>query len=141
MREAADLTSAIEGGRAYASFRAVFADEIGVQFVGTTRDELVTVFEGLHAPMFDLVRFAEQVLLERISRVLIQRPSRRTEPSESRSVSSWRLAHLRALRAEGTGAVLGKASAGKLARRSASLGQWPTPLNRLALSHRPTSAC
>jgi hypothetical protein len=64
MRDASNLESSIEGGREWASFRARFADEIAVQFVGASESETRELLDGLQAPMFSLVEFGEAVLLQ-----------------------------------------------------------------------------
>lgn len=64
MNDAADIRSSIAGGEDYASFRALFADEIALQFLA--RDEKER--EQLREPMFELVQFTEQVLVEHLKR-------------------------------------------------------------------------
>jgi hypothetical protein len=68
MRAAADVCSSIEMGEDYASFRAVFADEIGVKFVAETDDAAEEILEQLREPVFELVRFAEAALLAQLKR-------------------------------------------------------------------------
>lgn len=63
LAEAADITSTIEGGDDYASFRACYADEVAVQLVAPEQEELEHLLEELRGPMFELVEFAEAVLL------------------------------------------------------------------------------
>jgi hypothetical protein len=69
MREAADLMSSMESGEEWASFRARFADDIAVQFLGTSEDELSDLFSQLQEPMFSLVELGQAVILEHLKRV------------------------------------------------------------------------
>jgi hypothetical protein len=63
MREAKQSVGWIEGGDAYATFRAAFADEIALQFLATTDEETEGVMDALHGPVFELVELTEAVLL------------------------------------------------------------------------------
>jgi hypothetical protein len=67
MREAADHDGWIEGGEDYASFRASFADDIALQFLSTDNNETVELMEELRGPVFELVQFAEAVLLAHLT--------------------------------------------------------------------------
>lgn len=69
LREAKDLTGWIEGGEDYASFRAAFADEVALQFLAESDEAIEEVMEALREPVFELVQFAEAVLLEQLKRV------------------------------------------------------------------------
>ena len=83
MDAAADLRSSIAAGDDYASFRALFADEIALQFIARESAETDQLLGQLQTPMFDLVHFTEHVLLEHLKRcppevttVIDQRPRR-----------------------------------------------------------------
>lgn len=60
MNDAADIRSSIAGGEDYASFRALFADEIALQFLARDEKETEQLMEQLQEPMFELVQFTEQ---------------------------------------------------------------------------------
>jgi hypothetical protein len=68
LEKAAELDGWIEGGQEYASFRASFADEVSLQFLGEEQDALEAVMMALREPVFELVVFAEAVLLEQLKR-------------------------------------------------------------------------
>jgi hypothetical protein len=68
MNTAANIRSSIAGGEDYASFRALFADEIALQFLTGDEQETEQLMEQLQQPMFDLVQLAERVLLEHLKR-------------------------------------------------------------------------
>lgn len=63
MAAAAEMRSSIAGGEDYASFRALFADEIALQFIARESAETARLLEELQKPMFELVHFTEHVLL------------------------------------------------------------------------------
>lgn len=69
MREVADADGWIEGGSDYASFRATFADEVALQFLSTSDQENQEIMEELRGPVFELVEFAEAVLLAHLKTV------------------------------------------------------------------------
>lgn len=69
MREAAALPGWIEGGEDYASFRATFADEVALQFLSDSNEESKEMMEDLKQPVFELVEFAEAVLLAHLKSV------------------------------------------------------------------------
>jgi hypothetical protein len=69
MREAKELPGWIEGGEDYASFRFSFADEVAVQFLTEGDEATREVMEDLRENVFELVRFAEAVLLEHLKTV------------------------------------------------------------------------
>jgi hypothetical protein len=66
---AKDLEGWIEGGEIYASFRASFADEVALQFLTSDDETTKEVMEELRGPVFELMEFAEAVLLEQLKRV------------------------------------------------------------------------
>jgi hypothetical protein len=68
MREARDLDGWIEGGHDYASFRAVFADEIALQFLAENKEAMSEIAAELSAAVFELVEFAESALLVQLKR-------------------------------------------------------------------------
>jgi hypothetical protein len=68
MNDAAEIRSSISGGKDYASFRALFADEIALQFLASDEQETEQLMEQLRQPMLDLVQLAERVLLEHLKR-------------------------------------------------------------------------
>jgi hypothetical protein len=68
LEEAKDLEGWIEGGEDYASFRATFADEVALQFLAKSEAEMRDVIEQLRDPVFELVEFAEAVLLAHLKR-------------------------------------------------------------------------
>jgi DNA-binding XRE family transcriptional regulator len=83
MREVVDLPSWIEGGEDYASFRATFADEIALQFLSDSNEENEEIMEDLRQPVFELVEFAEAVLLAHL----------KTVPKDKTTI--WKKAELR----------------------------------------------
>ncbi|ADB49109.1 hypothetical protein Cwoe_0675 [Conexibacter woesei DSM 14684] len=86
MRGAQGIDSSIEGGKDYASFRALFADEIATQFLTRDDTELRAIFEQLREPVFDVVRFTELALLAHLSdeRAAIAPPTRRSASTPAR---------------------------------------------------------
>jgi hypothetical protein len=86
LREGEDLDGWIESGEEYASFRAVFADDVAVQFLAESEEATEDLMKSLRGPVFELVEFAEAVLLEQLSRntaFLMNAPLRRRAPSAS----------------------------------------------------------
>jgi len=69
MREVAEADGWIEGGDDYASFRVTFADEVALQFLSTSNQENQEIMEELRGPVFELVEFAEAVLLAHLKTV------------------------------------------------------------------------
>jgi hypothetical protein len=69
MREARNLDGWIEGGDDYASFWAVFADEVALQFLADSEEATSEVARELEGPVFELVEFAEAALLAQLKRV------------------------------------------------------------------------
>jgi hypothetical protein len=69
MREVAEADGWIEGGDDYASFRATFADEVALQFLSTSNQENQEIMEELRGPVFELVEFAEAVLLAHLKTI------------------------------------------------------------------------
>ena len=68
LRAARDLVGWIESGEDYASFRAVFADDVAVQLLAESNEATEEIMETLREPVFELVEFAEAVLLEQLKR-------------------------------------------------------------------------
>jgi hypothetical protein len=69
LREAKDLDGWIEGGEEYATFRAPFADEVAAQFLGESEEDTAELMGSLEEPVFELVEFANDVLLAQLTRV------------------------------------------------------------------------
>lgn len=68
LAHAKDLDGWIEGGQDYASFRASFADEVAVQFLAENEAETRELKGQLKDPVFQLVEFAQAVLLAQLKR-------------------------------------------------------------------------
>lgn len=68
LAHAKDLDGWIEGGQDYASFRASFADEVAVQFLAENEAEIRELMGQLKDPVFQLVEFAQAVLLAQLKR-------------------------------------------------------------------------
>lgn len=71
--EAKDIDGWIEGGDDYASFRAVFADEVALQFLAETEEATRDLMSKLGGPVFELVQFAEAVLLTQLKRADVRK--------------------------------------------------------------------
>lgn len=69
LREAKDLDGWIEGGEEYATFRAAFADEVAAHFLGRSEEDTAELMSSLEEPVFELVEFANDVLLAQLTRV------------------------------------------------------------------------
>lgn len=68
LNDAKDLEGWIEDGGHYATFRATFADTVALQFLTGSEEETTELADRLNEPVFELVKFAMDVLLAQLKR-------------------------------------------------------------------------